>query len=304
MTYAKSASRSVAALTILALAATFTLAPTFVPGDTTYAAAHAKGGKDKASKAKGKSDKASGSRSGGSLKASLKSLFGKDKKKARKTTRASTKSRKPATEMAETDLLKPNQKGRWNAANANQKALDAHIRNGNFNGTVGSLALLQLAGLAASGEELTPEQQAALDDLIGDVSSESTDEELADLLNGDGSDDTLPQYEVTDGVATCVANCDGVDDADANQQIADYVDEAASEAEQAALDDLLAQAEQNILDKSNKSTDGIEDQLLNELAAALGFERAVEDPEVDPELDPELLPEDDLEPELETASAD
>ncbi len=332
MKHAKSASRTVAAVTILALAATFTLAPTFAPLGSMDAAAYAKGGNgggngggkgnggDKAGKGKDKSSKATKSRGSskakrsgsGGLGASLKGLF---KKKDKKVTRKATKPRKAKTQAAtastDTGALKPNQKGKWNAANANQNALDAHIRNGNFNGTIGDLAYYQLAGLAASDSELTPDQQAALDALIGDVTTEITDDELAALVNGDGSDDldgdgfndTLPNYEVADGIATCVSNCDGPIEQDANEVIADYVDEANAEAEAEARQNLLADAEQNIIDNSNKPTEGIEDQLLDELAAALGFERLMEDPEVDPELDPGIDPDLDDELPLETAAA-
>ena len=56
----------------------------------------------------------------------------------------------PTGELPATEALSPSQKGKWNAAHANQAALDAHVRNMNFNGTIGALAQFQLAAKAAA----------------------------------------------------------------------------------------------------------------------------------------------------------
>lgn len=200
----------------------------------------------------------------------------------------------PAMATTETveavEPLRPNELGKWNAKNANQAALDAHIRNQNFNGTIGALSQYQVAAKAAAGEELTEDEQAAIDALLGDRAPvDVTDQELEDLLNGDTVAGD-PEYSVDGGVVSCSANCDAAD-VPAAQAIADAAaDQIADDAEQAALDDLLSESEARIVDESNKtlSPERTED-LLDELASALGVTRAM--PEED--MASEDLPEDE-----------
>lgn len=200
----------------------------------------------------------------------------------------------PAMATTETveavEPLRPNELGKWNAVNANQAALDAHIRNQNFNGTIGALSQYQVAAKAAAGEELTEDEQAAIDALLGDRAPvDVTDQELEDLLNGDTVAGD-PEYSVDGGVVSCSANCDAAD-VPAAQAIADAAaDQIAEDAEQAALDDLLSDSEARIVDESNKtlSPERTED-LLDQLASALGVTRAM--PEED--MASEDLPEDE-----------
>ena len=311
-------SRMMNGVAVLSLAAAFTLAPAAISIGSFDDAAYAQGksgdkgnkGGDKGNKGGGKSNGGGKSKSyGGSdkqasgsggqkvgLGKAIGNLFKKKQKPVTvvkaKPVRPSVAKAKKATAPAasaqvETVSLHPSQKGRWNAANANQNALDAHIRNGNFNGTVGALAQYQLAGKAASGAELTEAEKAALDNFVTVEDITYEDAELEALLNGDGTDDldgdglndTLPNYEVVDGTATCVSNCDadGYDpatiDADANQALDDYTDANQQAAQDQAYSDFLSASEQRILDDSNKSTDGIEETLLDDIATQLGFER-------------------------------
>lgn len=179
--------------------------------------------------------------------------------------------------------LHPSQKGKWNAANANQAALDAHIRNQNFNGTIGALSQYQLAAKAASGVELTEAEAAAIESLLGGGSYDVADQDLADLLNADTIDGD-PVYSVNDGVVSCSENCDAAD-LEAAQDLADAeAERLAGDAEQQALDDLLSASEARIVNESNKplSPEGTE-QLLDELASTLGVTRAM--PEIDDPVD-------------------
>lgn len=298
------------ALACAALALTMTAAPIALSIPDMDGAAYAKngngnGGGNGGKGGKGKSDDAKlkkGSKSKGTSTTRrggidpVKTIRGLFKKPA-KTKRSASKRQQSTTTTAtvETEVvtaLTPNQKGRWNAANANQNALDAHIRNQNFNGTIGALSYYQLAGKAASGAELTEDEQAALDSLLGDTGATIPDSELEDLLNS--ADPDAPVWSVSGGTATCTANCDGVDVNAANQDIADYVDEQDANAQDQAIDDLWADAQQRIIDESNKPTEGIEDQLLDELANDLGFDRMDTIDEDAEAVDPDevtLLPE-------------
>lgn len=176
--------------------------------------------------------------------------------------------------------LHPSEMGKWNAVKANQAALDAHIRNQNFNGTIGALSQYQLAAKAAAGEVLTPDQQAALDSLLGEREVvDVSDQQLADLLNADAVDGA-PEYSVQDGVVSCSANCDSAD-VEAAQAVADAAADAIEDAAaQAALDDLLSESEARIIDESNKalSPERTED-LLDQLASALDVTRVSADGE-------------------------
>lgn len=318
--------RLTSALAITALAATFVTAPTLSQIAPVADAAYAKGGNGggngggkgnggaKSSSAKSKGGNGGGGKSGTKRRSgigsdidnALGSLFGKPKSTAPKRSGGSKKAvaAAPVEEIepeVEVELeepiiaLRPDQKGRWNAVNANQRARDVHIMNEKWNGTVGTLALYQLAGKAASGAELNDYEQTALDNLLGDYSPEIGDGELADLLN-DADDPDAPVWEVVGGTATCVANCDEADADAANQTLADYLDEQQGDAKSGAIQTLWEDAQQRIIDGAKPSSEDIHEQLLDELAHDLGFERFVPEAEVDPEADPEvvILPDDEV----------
>jgi hypothetical protein len=172
------------------------------------------------------------------------------------------------------ESLHPRDLGKWNASNASQTALDAHIRNQNFNGPIGGLAQFQLAARAAAGAELTAEEQAALDSFLGDDTAAISDQALADALNA-GALPGDPVYAVDGGVVSCTENCGSVDLAAAQAAVDAEAAQLADAAEQAALDDFLRASEARIVDESNKklSPDLTED-LLNELAERLSVTRA------------------------------
>jgi hypothetical protein len=198
----------------------------------------------------------------------------------------------PVEDVSLTESLRPNQKGKWNAANANQAALDAHIRNQNFNGTIGALAQYQLAAKAAAGETLSEDELAALEGFIGDASAEIDDAALAGYLN-DGAVEGDPVYGVVDGVVSCTENCDGVDVTDAQAAADAEAERLQEEAQQAALDSFLDASETRIVDESNKALSPEDTEtLLDELAATLGVVRA---PVV------EVIPEEVTEEETDTS---
>ena len=271
----------VTAATSIALAATFTIAPTAIQIASFDDAAYAKnGGGGNGGGGKGKSagnskQKKKPTAKGGGKARSGNTVRTTKKQAAPQETLSSEAEIEAMEDNGELVALTPDQKGRWNAIKANQR--DVHIRNQKFNGTVGMLSYYQLAGKAASGAELNDYEQAALDNLIGDTTPVFTDGELEDVLNNPGVS-SAPVYKVTDGVASCIDYCDGAPDG--SDAIADYTEEREREAEETAVQDLFADAEKTIIGNSNKSTDGIENQLLDELALDLGFSR--EDTGVDP----------------------
>lgn len=180
-----------------------------------------------------------------------------------------------AAKKVAADGLLPSQKGKWNAAHANQNALDAHVRNQNFNGTIGALAQFQLAAKAAAGETLTEAEQAAVDALVGDVEALVDDQALADVLNADLVDGD-PVYSVEGGVVSCSENCDAADLDAAQATVDDELERLQEEAQQAALADLLSTSEARIIDESNKSLSPEDNErLLDELASTLGVTRAL-----------------------------
>ena len=274
----------------IALAAAFTIAPSVVPGDMD-GAAYAKGndngkggGKDNG-KGGGKDNGKGGGKSADKGKSSKSAASKKPAPKPMKVAPGQAKKVVLASTSADAELteLHPSQKGKWNASNANQAALDAHIRNGNFNGTIGALSQYQLAAKAAAGEELNEAEMAALDNFVTVEDLTFADEDLAAVLNGDGTATDLPMFEVTDGVATCVANCDadGFDpatiDADANKALSDYQLAEQQAAVEAAYDDFFTASEQRIIDESNKSlSDDLNEVLLDGIAADLGVMRPEE----------------------------
>lgn len=185
----------------------------------------------------------------------------------------------------------PSLLGKWNAVNASPNAYQAKYRNGNYNGPVGALAQLSLAGKAAEVgyEGLSDVEKAALDDfgILQDVTVEDAD--LATVLNGEIVDENMPVYEVQDGMVTCI-NCSdlGLDpettamlEGEAQTTLDGYVSEEQAAADSAAIEDFFRDSEQRILDESNKSYDEeAEDLVLDHLADELGIER-LEAPEAE-----------------------
>ncbi|MXU63924.1 hypothetical protein [Oceanomicrobium pacificus] len=174
--------------------------------------------------------------------------------------------------------LRPNEKGRWNASNASQKALDAHIRNQNFNGTIGALAQYQLAARAAAGEELSDAERDALGAFVMPRDSDLTDDDLAEAINDGG--DGAPVFSVSSGTVSCVDNCpeDPVEKAALVAIAQAEVDALNAEREddflQADLDRFLLDSEQRIIDDSNKRlTPERNEDLLDGLADDLGVVR-------------------------------
>jgi hypothetical protein len=273
---ARRGSKKFAPLTVLLLATALIAAPGYTPFsfDDHDGAAYAKAGGSGKGGGKG-GGKANGKQ--GSSKSSA------SKKPAKNTTPAVTTTVAVETEV-ETSLH-PSQKGKWNAANANQKALDAHIKNQNFNGTIGALSQFQLAAKAAAGEELSEIEQAALDHLIGGEAATVSDADLADYLNADAIEGD-PVFSVSDGVVSCSANCDGVDMTQAQLDADAEATRLQDEIQQAAYDDLLTDSEQRIVDESNRSlSPDLTEDLLDELAGQLGVTRSavITDPDLVPE---------------------
>lgn len=275
-------SKKPAPLTVLLLATALIAAPGFAPFSFD--------GHDGAAFAKaGGSDKGGGKGGGkGGSKGKGKSKKGSSKNSASKKPAKNIAPAVTTTVAVETEVetnLHPSQKGKWNAANANQKALDAHIKNQNFNGTIGALSQFQLAAKAAAGEELSETEQAALDHLIGGDAAAVSDADLEDYLNA-GAIESDPVFSVDNGVVSCSANCDGVDTTqtqlDADAEAARLQDET----QQAAYDDLLTDSEQRIVDESNRTlSPDLTEDLLDELAGQLGVTRTavVTDPEAVPD---------------------
>ncbi|MBS0563635.1 MAG: hypothetical protein JSR87_03885, partial [Proteobacteria bacterium] len=179
-------------------------------------------------------------------------------------------------EVADTPLS-PSELGKWNAAKANQAAFDAHVRNMNFNGTIGALAQYGLAAKAAAGEPLSEAEQAAVDSLIGSEAAPS-DEDLANALNT-GALAGDPVYSVENGTVSCTANCDTADLAAAQAKADAAADALAAADRQTALDGLLTRSEQRIVDESNKPVpEERADALLDHVAEQLGVSRPADDP--------------------------
>lgn len=277
----------------VALAGVFAFAPSIVPvpGSMDGAAYAKNNGNGKGGGGGGGGGKADRGGGGGKDKGDRGARGGSKSKKSAKAEKTRGKpswaggSKKNQTQLAsadatdETGELHPSQKGRWNAANANQAALDAHMRNGNYNGTIGALTQYQLAAKAAEDYEgLSELEKSALDSfgIFEDV--DIADEDLAGVLN-EGAVEGDPEFEVIDGVVSCSANCpeDATElaELESNAQMAadGYVEMEQQAADEQAVDDFYTASEQRIIDMSNKPTDGIEEELLDDIAEDLGVTR-------------------------------
>ena len=175
--------------------------------------------------------------------------------------------------------LHPSEKGRWNASNANQRALDAHIRNQNFNGTIGALSQYQLAAKAANGDELNSYERAALEEFVDTSTPEVSDQRISRFLN-QNSGDTGYVFDVNNGVVTCESGCPSdPDELEAlerrAQNAADqYVEETEDQIEQRRLNAFLLESERRIIEDSNKDLTRERNQdLLDELADDLDVVR-------------------------------
>lgn len=268
--------KTVRILSCCALAAVLAAAPGFAPlaGIGWDGAAYAK------------SDKAGGNGNGNGGNGN----GGNGKGKGQSANAKSAASNGKAAKVASADgTLHPSQKGKWNAMNASTNALDAHIANGNFNGTIGALSQVRLAAMAASGAELTPEQQAALDGFVDTSGVMADPQAIADALN-EGTDPTLdPQYSVDEnGLVDCSANCDGIDEAAlAEKQVeADAIaDELEADAIADAYDQFLEDSKQRIIDESNKPLDEAQqEELFDEMGDKWGLDLTPEEELAEEEL--------------------
>ena len=176
--------------------------------------------------------------------------------------------------------IRPNEKGRWNASGANQNALDAHIRNQNFNGTVGILSQYQLAAKAANGEALSDSERRALETFIDTDPLEVSDSTIEDFLNRSSAENGYT-FNSDDGVITCKAGCDGLTEEELAaletraQNAADKrVDTLQAEFEQKQLDGFLFRSERRIVRNSNKELTPERNQdLLDDIASDLDVVR-------------------------------
>jgi hypothetical protein len=131
--------------------------------------------------------------------------------------------------------LHPSEKGKWNA-NPNQNAIDAHIRNQNFNGTVGALSMFQLSHeLQEVGyDALNEDQQAAVDTLYEQYGIDPyglDPDQLADLESAfDDADYTgTAVYSYTQDANGIVSvGCEDGGSGDCSQDIADMLADQAN----------------------------------------------------------------------------
>ncbi|WP_316015905.1 hypothetical protein [Roseobacter sp. HKCCA0434] len=174
--------------------------------------------------------------------------------------------------------LRPNQLGRLNASNANQAAIDAHIRNGNFNGTVGALAQYQLASRYAAGEELSEIEQQRVDELLaanGIETSDGTDVtvDIDASLTAANEISTESGMDAVYGVDGATVTCTGADCSDTT--IAALQSEVDAQVGDVVVTDgtgdLLAASEERILDAAPDRNLG--DRILDTVAGALGIDR-------------------------------
>ncbi|MCV2869005.1 hypothetical protein OEW28_10235 [Defluviimonas sp. WL0002] len=259
-----------ALLSCCALAVVLAAAPSFVPfaGDGWDGAAHAK------------SDNAGGN-GGNNGNGGNKGNSGN---KGNNGKSASSKGKAAAVASVETETatLPAYKKGKWNAMNANPQALAAHVANGNFNGTIGALAQANLAAKAASGAELTPEEMAALAGFV-DTSDIMADPEAVAAALNEGTDPGVdPQWGVDEnGVVSCNANCDGIEQStiDEKQAEADGIaEDLEAEAIEAAYDQFLEDSKQRIINESNKAlSEAEQEQLFDEMGDKWGLDLTPEE---------------------------
>lgn len=239
----------------------------FAPGVSPFAAA----GWDGAAHAK--SDKAGGNGKGN----------GGNNGKSNASNGKSAAAKSKANKVASTDAtgLAPNQKGKWNAMNANQAALDAHIANGNANGTIGALAQVQLAAKIAGGATPTDAELAFMEAAGYVAPDATTPQEIQDALNLDTDPAADPQFGVDEnGVVSCTSGCDAMDEETLANTLAEKQAEAdaiAQDLEAAALEDSYADfldaSRQRIIEESNKAlSDEQQEMLFDEMGARWGLD--------------------------------
>ena len=263
----------------------------------------------KADKSKGTSNSSAKSNSGGSStkgnskkskeKKTTKSASPKPSKTkaSAKAKRAKVNGKSNIKNVSLTDdgsALRPNEKGKWNASNASVNALNAHIGNQNFNGTIGALAQYKLAATAASGEPLNAFEQRALNNLVTVAPLDISDMDKTDYLNSDAGEGD-PVFDVVDGVVSCAQNCpedidnpDGSNDydtlvSDTQKALDEELQRLDQENQQSALDTFLQESENRIIDESNKTlSDERNEVLLDDIAMDLGITRAPISEVIDP----------------------
>jgi hypothetical protein len=150
-------------------------------------------------------------------------------------------------ELALTDPSHPSMLGRWNAAKPlDHPAIQAHIRNGNFQGTIGMVAAYVQAQTAYNSlQDELAQAQSALDS----TDMATLEQALADALAG-------TQYDTEEAYDAAVAENPDLANPEveaAQQAIADYqtAEQLVAESE-LALDDLET-AEANMVAYSNRA---------------------------------------------------
>lgn len=260
----KQGSRLTALLSCCALALVLTAAPGFGPfaGDGWDGAALAK------------SENGGGNGNGGNG-----GNNGKGGEKGNKGKSSSAKGKSAKAAATEDGTLTPSQKGKWNAMNASPQALAAHIANGNFNGTVGALAQLNLAAKAASGAALSAEEMAALEGMVNTDGIEISDEDVVDALNEAA---TKAGVDASWSVTEEGIGCEG-DGCPGDDEVEGTIDGARSGLElQEAYDQFLDDSKARIAAESNKplSADELE-QLFDEMGDRWGVDITPEEPAPD-----------------------
>ena len=185
-----------------------------------------------------------------------------------------------ATRAASNDGGAPtrSQLGRLNAANASQAALDAHVRNGNFTGTIGALAQYQLVSRHAAGEDLTEAEQQRIEDLLAAAGGGALENELdidisasLDAANQVSAEQGFDALYTLDGATVVCAGSDCQETAIAALQ--SEVDAQLPDGSP-STGALLAASEARILDSARDPAPG--DAILDVVARALGFDRTAE----------------------------
>jgi hypothetical protein len=224
--------------------------------------------------------------------------LGQSKKAERQVSRGYGKKSESVT--GDLASLHPSQKGRYNAKPA-QAAIDAHIRNQNFNGTVGLMSQYELALKAQSGDPLNEYDVAALESFGINLGDTMTDAQIAEALNKDyGVADATFSYDGT--TLTCEGDgCpDNLSAYDAEAAEMKSKSDANALANDTALGDFLDVSEQRLIDNANKPLGDIsapeveseaiaegetveeapesgfndlQERLLDDIASTLGYER-------------------------------
>ncbi len=188
-----------------------------------------------------------------------------------------------ANKVASTDAtgLEPNQKGKWNAMNANEAALGAHIANGNVTGAGRSGRWRRCAGREDRRGATPTVAELAMEGAGYVAPDATTPQEIQDALNLDTDPAADPQFGVDEnGVVSCTSGCDAMDEETLANTLAEKQAEAdaiAQDLEAAALEDSYADfldaSRQRIIEESNKAlSDEQQEMLFDEMGARWGLD--------------------------------